>query len=106
MKEMILSGLVPLAVAIVCNIALGMYYKIGKEHLEFSWRQLLAGIAKAAVVGGCFCGLAYCFGVTGLGGDLVAPQDIISAATVLYMAKSIDNLMAIFGVKLTKSKSA
>lgn len=102
MKEMILSGLAPLAVAIMCNIALGMYYKIGKEHLEFSWTQLLSGILKAAIVGGSFCAMAYCFGVTGLGGNLVQPQDIISAATVLYMAKSIDNLMAIFGVKLTK----
>ena len=105
MKEIILGGLLPLCVAIICNIALGMYYKIGKENLEFSWAQFLSGIAKAAVVGGSFCGLAYCFGVTGLGGDLVAPQDIISAATVLYMAKSIDNLMAIFGIKLTKKTS-
>lgn len=105
MKEMIMGGLLPLAVAIICNIALGMYYKIGKEHLEFSWKQLFSGVVKAAIVGGSFCGLAYCFGVTGLGGELIAPEDIISAATVLYMAKSIDNLMAIFGVKLTK-KSA
>lgn len=100
--DMILGGLLPLLVAIICNIALGLYYKIGVEQFKFSSKKLISGILKAAIVGGSFCAMAYCFGATGLGGELVQPQDIISAATILYMAKSIDNLMAIFGVKLSK----
>ena len=55
----VLYLMLPLAVSVIVNIALGMYYNIGTQKFAFDYKILLNGIIKASIVGGSFIGLAY-----------------------------------------------
>lgn len=101
MLAVLQNDMAPLFVVIIVNILLGLYRRIGVEQIQFDWRVLLTGVLKAAIVAVSLIALTYVFDTTGLGGDFVTPHDIMVAATVLYMGKSVDNLVGIFGVTIS-----
>ncbi|MCI9575960.1 MAG: hypothetical protein HFJ84_04650 [Clostridiales bacterium] len=65
MKEIIVN-LIPLAIAVAVNITLGVYHKIGTEHLTWSWQKFFLGVVKAVIVNDAFNGLTYVFESTAL----------------------------------------
>ena len=95
MKEIIL--LLPyLAVAVACNIATGMYFKIGVEKFDFSWSKFFAGLIKALIVCGAFIGLAYISKIVDVG---ITSKALLVAAVMIYGAKIVINLKNILGIK-------
>lgn len=99
MKEII--ELIPvLAIAIVMNMAAGLYYNIGKKEIAFSWKTFMYGIIKAAVVAALFIGTAYCFDVVDLSSAGVTPQFVMSSAITLYVVKALVSLSKILGVNI------
>ena len=99
MKE-ILINLLPLTIAIAANMALGIYHKIGTEHIAWSWTKFLQGVVKAGIIAGTFIGLAFVFEVTALSDTGITPSMIMTAAIVLYAVKGCRNLAGILGVKV------
>lgn len=95
MKE-IITLLPYLAVAVVCNIATGMYFKIGIVKFSFSWKKLIVGIVKATIVCGAFIGLAYISRVVDIG---VTSKALMLSAIALYGAKLVINLKNILKIK-------
>lgn len=98
MQEMI-ADLFPLSIAIAVNMALGIYRKIGTEHMAWSWKKFFQGMGKAVIVGGAFLGLAYVFESTALSDTGITPSMIMTAAIVLYAVKGCKNLAGILGVQ-------
>lgn len=102
MKE-ILYLLLPLAVSVVINIALGMYYNIGKQKFAFDWNVFLNGVSKASIVAGSLVGIAYVI-------DTVAilpqetPELIVLGAITLYVGKAILSLKKILGLGTESGK--
>jgi hypothetical protein len=92
----VLNLILPLAVAILINIALGMYYKINVAKFSFEWIVLANGIVKALIIGGSFIGLAYIFDTVDISflGD-ETPVFIMLGAIGLYTVKAITNLKQI-----------
>ena len=99
MKEIIMN-LLPLTIAIAANMALGVYHKIGKEHLAWNWIKFWQGIVKAGIIAGAFIGLAVVFEMTALSDTGITPSMIMTAAIVLYAVKGCRNLAGILGVKV------
>ena len=99
MKE-ILINLLPLTIGITANMALGIYHKIGTEHIAWSWTKFLQGVVKAGIIAGTFIGLAFVFEVTALSDTGITPSMIMTAAIVLYAVKGCRNLAGILGVKM------
>ena len=99
MKEII--ELIPvLAIAIVMNIAAGLYYNIGKKEIDFSWKTFMSGVMKAAIVAALFIGTAYCFEVVDLSSAGVTPLFVMSSAITLYVVKALTSLSKILGVNI------
>lgn len=98
--EEIASSLLSLTVTIFVNIALGVYHKIGHQHMAWSWKKFFQGILKATLIAGSFLGLAYVFEASELSGTGITPNMIITAAIVLYAVKGCKNLAAIFGISM------
>lgn len=98
MKEIILM-LPYLTVAVACNVATGMYFKIGIEKFDFSWKKLIVGVIKAIIVCGTFVGFAYIIEVADIG---VTPKALMISVIVLYGTKAVSNLKNILGIKDTK----
>ena len=99
MKEII--ELIPvLAIAIVMNIAAGLYYNIGKKEIDFSWKTFMSGVIKAAIVAALFIGTAYCFDVVDLSSAGVTPLFVMSSAITLYVVKALRSLSKILGVNI------
>ena len=99
MKEII--ELIPvLAIAIVMNIAAGLYYNIGKKEIDFSWKTFMSGVIKAAIVAALFIGTAYCFDVVYLSSAGVTPLFVMSSAITLYVVKALTSLSKILGVNI------
>lgn len=99
MKEII--ELIPvLAIAIVMNIAAGLYYNIGKKEIDFSWKTFMSGVIKAAIVAALFIGTAYCFEVVDLSSAGVTPLFVMSSAITLYVVKALTSLSKILGVNI------
>ena len=99
MKEII--ELIPvLAIAIVMNIAAGLYYNIGKKDIDFSWKTFMSGVIKAAIVAALFIGTAYCFDVVDLSSARVTPLFVMSSAITLYVVKALTSLSKILGVNI------
>lgn len=93
----VLNLLAPLAVSVVINIALGMYYNIGKKRMSFNYRWLLNGLIKALIVGGSFVGLAYIVDTVQIMPE-ETPQLVMLSAIVLYVGKAIISLKKILGL--------
>lgn len=89
-------------VAIGLNIALGMYYKIGKEKISFNWRVLIQGIIKAIIIASSFIGLAYCFEQIDLTSIGITPKLIMGLAITLYVTKDLQHLSNILGVEIKR----
>ena len=99
MKEII--ELIPvLAIAIVMNIAAGLYYNIGKKEIDFSWKTFMSGVIKAAIVAALFIGTAYCFDVVDLSSAGVTPLFVMSSAITLYVVNAPTSLSKILGVNI------
>lgn len=88
-----------LAIAIVMNIAGGIYYNVGSQNLTFSYKILITGIIKAAIVAGMFIGMAYCFEATDLSSIGVTPIFVMMSAITLYVGKAMIALAKILGVE-------
>ena len=106
----ILNYLPALGIAVLVNIALGLYYNVEKIGNIFSVKTLLIGLVKALIIVSAFCGLSYCFDITGAVIDFgvfeLTPEAIMIAALILYMSKGCTNLAKILGVeKATKVES-
>lgn len=99
MKE-ILNLLPVLAVAIIMNIAAGLYYNIGTKNLSFCRKTFVAGILKAVIVAGMFLGAAYCFEATDLSSLGVTPDFLMTSAIVLYAGKAVTSLGKILGISI------
>ena len=104
MKE-VLNYIPVLAVLVVINILLGTIYNTDIQNMTFDKMKLLNGLKKAVSIGAAFLGLAYTFSVVDLGGEIVTPQLIMTAAITVYASKATINLMKILGVDgmLTKT---
>lgn len=99
MKE--IAGLLPvLLVAVIMNIAAGTYFNVEKENFKFSFKKLLSGIIKAAIVGGMFIGTAYCFEATDLSSVGITPIFVMISAISLYVGKAVVSLGKILGVEI------
>ena len=96
----ILNLLPVLAVAIAMNIGAGLYYNIGEKELAFSWKILISGVIKAAIVAGMFIGTAYCFEATDLSSIGVTPVFVMMSAITLYVTKALISLGKILGVEI------
>ena len=96
----ILNLLPILCVAIAMNIAAGLYYNIGTQKLTFSWKTLISGIMKAAIVASMFIGTAYCFEATDLSSIGVTPVFVMTSAITLYVSKSLVSLGKILGIEV------
>lgn len=81
------------------NIILGMYYNINLKRCKFCKTRFLTGIIKALIIIVSFIGIAYCFDVTDLSQLGVSPDLVMNAAVVLYVSKSLQNLINILGVE-------
>lgn len=104
--EEVLCLLPVLAVAILMNIATGMYYNIGKMNQNFDYKILIVGVIKAAIIAFTFIGTAYCFDVTDLSSIGVSPMLVMNAAIILYVGKALNSLIKILGVtSLTNGKN-
>ena len=93
----VLKLLAPLAVSVIINIALGMYYNIGKQRLSFNYRWLLNGLVKALIVGGSFVGLAYIVDTVQIMPE-ETPQLVMLSAIILYVGKATISLKKILGL--------
>ena len=102
MLSKIIAFLPYLGVAVATNILLGLYYNLEKIKEVFSWKKLLLGIVKAAIVCEAFIGLALIFdkiaGVVDVGIFEVAPDVLLYAAIAVYVGKCIVTLKNIFTV--------
>ena len=96
MKEIIVN-LLPLTIGITANMALGIYHKIGTEHIAWSWTKFLQGVVKAGIIAGIFIGLAFVFEVTALSDTGITPSMIMTAAIVLYAVKGVQESYGDFG---------
>lgn len=99
MKE-IIQLLPVLLVAVVMNIAAGTYFNVGKENFKFSFKKLISGVIKAAIVGGMFIGTAYCFEATDLSSVGITPIFVMLSAISIYVGKAVVSLGKILGVEI------
>lgn len=113
MLNVIIAILPYLGLAIVTNIVLGLYNSLERIKERFSWKKLLLGIVKAAIISEAFVALALIFDKIGAGVDMgifeVAPDVLIYAALALYVGKCIQNIKNIFALpdeKISEIKSS
>lgn len=100
MINTIINLLPVLAVAILLNIGLGMYYKIGVESVKFNVKILISGAIKAGIIAGSFVGLGYIFGSVDLSELGLTPDLMINSAIILYTGKAMINLAKILKIKI------
>ena len=99
------SQLIALCIAALVNVLLGIYNNIGVEGYKFDIRKLINGLIKAVIVIVAFIGIAYCFDITDLNSLGLTPDMIVNAAIVLYIGKSLQNLIKILGVETSLKKT-
>ena len=103
MLQKIICYLPCLGLAAGTNILLGTYQSVGKLREAFSWRLLLTGILKAAIVSEAFIALAVILDKLTAQFELknldVMPDILLVGIIVLYAGKCIVKLKDIFSVK-------
>lgn len=104
MKE-IIYYLPILAILVASNILLGTVYNMSVADMKFDKTKFLDGIKKALSVGIAFVGLAYTFDVVPVGGDILTPDLIMTAAIATYAGKVVIKLTEILGVSDTLGKA-
>lgn len=100
MQEAIqLLGLLELAV--ISNILGGMYVNVNIKNFKFEWQKLVNGIIKAIIISFMFLSLAYILEqIPDLESVLgMQPKTMIISAIGIYIAKTGQHLINIFGLK-------
>ncbi|WP_312369094.1 hypothetical protein [Lachnoclostridium sp.] len=98
MKE-VLNLLPVLLVAMLANIATGLYYNIGVRDYTFDKKKLMNGIAKAVIITITFISLAFCSEAVNLVNVGVQPSFAIYSAITIYASKAFISLTKILGIK-------
>lgn len=96
----ILKMLPVLFIAIIINIAAGIYYNIGNMHMAFDIKKLLAGLIKAFIIAAIFVGTSFCCEATDLSSIGITPMLMMTSAITLYVGKSLKSLAKILGVEI------
>lgn len=99
----IITYLPVLAIVMAINIALGMYYQIGKQNFKFDKAKFINGIIKATILGLSAVGLAYCFDMVDLTSVGITPLLVIQTAIITYAGKDLINFGKILGVTISSS---
>ena len=105
MKEM-LFNLALLGIAMSTNIALGLYFNIGKLKIKFSKKKLINGLVKSVIIAYSSIALTFIFEqkpelLQSVGAD---PVLLINSAIVIYVALSIKTFGNILGVTMDKKQ--
>lgn len=102
MFETVLKYLPYLGLVLLTHILLGVYYNVGELKDKFSWKVLLVGVAKAAIVSEAFIALALVMDKLTVDYELKAleimPDVLLVGVIAIYVAKCIKNLKKIFTV--------
>jgi len=96
----IIKMLLPLAIVIAINIALGAYYNVSIQNIKFDKFKLLNGISKAVIVGCSFIGLSYVVSAVSIGDFSIDPKLIMITAIGTYGVKDVGNLCKVLGITL------
>lgn len=98
--------LVLLGLAVISNILGGMYVNVNIKYFKFEWQKLVNGIIKAIIISFMFLSLAYIIEqIPDLESVLgVQPKAMIISAISIYVAKTGQHLIDIFGIKKDEVK--
>lgn len=95
-----------LGLAVISNILGGLYVNVNIKDFKFEWQKLVNGIIKAVMVMFMFLSLAYILEqVPSLVDTLgMQPKTMIISAIGIYVAKTGQHLINIFGLKKDEIK--
>ena len=95
-----------LGLAVISNILGGMYVNVNIKDFKFDWQKLVNGIIKAIIISFMFLSLAYIIEqIPDLESVLgVQPKTMIISAIGIYVAKTGQHLINIFGLKKDEVK--
>jgi len=93
----LLKLILALGLAVVTNIALGMWYNIGKKNMKFDWKIFLNGIIKGAIIGGSFISLSYVLELSNITTEEV-PIVILLGGITIYFGMCVTKLKDILGI--------
>ena len=103
----IINLLPVLAVAMILNIALGTWYNIKVDAIDFDMAKLLDGLKKAIIIALSFIGLAYIVMEVPQVTDAIGvePSGIITLAIIGYTVKFVAQLAKILNIQIGKKTS-
>lgn len=95
-----------LGLAVISNILGGMYVNVNIKDFKFDWKKLINGIAKALMIAFMFLSLAYILDQIPSLIDVLGmqPKAMIIGAISIYVAKTGQHLIDIFGIKKDEVK--
>ena len=95
-----------LGLAVISNILGGMYVNVNIKDFKFDWKKLINGIAKALMITFMFLSLAYILEQIPSLIDVLGmqPKTMIISAIGIYVAKTGQHLIEIFGLKKDEVK--
>ena len=95
-----------LGLAVISNILGGMYVNVNIKDFKFDWKKLINGIAKALMIAFMFLSLAYILEQIPSLIDVLGmqPKTMIISAIGIYVAKTGQHLIDIFGLKKDEVK--
>ena len=95
-----------LGLAVISNILGGMYVNVNIKDFKFDWKKLINGIAKALMITFMFLSLAYILEQIPILIDVLGmqPKTMIISAIGIYVAKTGQHLIDIFGLKKDEVK--
>lgn len=95
-----------LGLAVISNILGGMYVNVNIKNFKFEWQKLVNGIIKALIISFMFLSLAYILEqIPDLESVLgMQPKTMIISAIGIYIAKTGQHLIDIFGLKKDEVK--
>lgn len=90
-----------LGLAVISNILGGMYVNVNIKNFNFDWQKLVNGVIKAVIISFMFISLAYILEqIPDLEAVLgMQPKTMIISAIGIYVAKTGQHLINIFGLK-------
>nr|DAQ84628.1 MAG TPA: YSIRK type signal peptide [Caudoviricetes sp.] len=102
MLETVLTYLPYLGLVIITHTLLGVYHNVEQLGQQFSWRKLLIGVAKAAIVSEAFIALAFILDKLTAQFELknldIMPDMLLVGVIAVYAGKCIVKLKDIFTV--------
>lgn len=95
-----------LGLAVISNTLGGMYVNVSIKDFKFDWKKLINGIAKALMIAFMFLSLAYILDQIPSLIDVLGmqPKAMIIGAISIYVAKTSQHLIDIFGLKKDEVK--